>query len=1003
MEIQVHKRLTLLLVLAVLYAFIPVSARPKKEKADSLVRLMKAETLEQLVIHGQQYRKALNSTFLHNGTYLISDTALWNVDTKIINAKGHVKVIQDETILTSDKLDYFIDDNLIQFRGSLVQLENKKRNILRTRHLDYNTKDSIAIFANGASMRDADGQIIESMNGTYNSHSKHFIFETKVNMYSDSMFVKTGILFYFTEQERAEFPSFIDFWKDGNMLSADRGWYDKPSETLFFTDHVHGLTPDQEVWTDSLYYYRAPGDLLMLGRVQLQDTTRNVTAVGEKLHYNDTLSRVKLQKNAAVVMRTGEGAKRDTIYMGADTLVYRTIKRCDISDGTVKSCEARLSDILTDPVTEFRRKAAEAAAAAKEENKKFEKPGAPVPRKDDGEEGASPRRKKKKTEEKPSGAETPAVSDSLAASDVPAAPDSLAVVDSLAAAQARKDSLTAPLTQALERIDSLAGTVAPADSLANAGDMDVTPPRDMDIDAPSIPDTAAALLGPADLTDTSAVKDTTARADSVPPPPDTTKIGFITGIKNVRIFRKDIQMRCDSMCYTDLDSIARFYVDPVVWNDGNRQYTADSLFFLVDENGPKKASLQSNAFVIIQQNEVSYDQIKGTEIMAYFNPEDNSLRRFDALGGASGIFYLRENETFATVNKVESKMMSGILADGDIDQVYYFESPKNNAFPVPQIPEADKIMKGFNWRPDERPASPEAITTITPRPSERTYYESKPGPAFVQTELYFPGYIKGIKRAIAIRDSLARIKKPAEPVTLPEDSLASLPALADSVALDTTEFKASVELADSLLQADKPAMHDGGAQETSDSLQLAGGAPLDSLGTGSAKPEDTVEETDPLSVPTLDPKQKRKEERELKRKLRQAARDAREAAREARWAELDRQDSLKLVAKQQKALEKQRAKTLKLILKLQKQDEEDQAKLEKYIAKYRKQYEREQKRKASRKRTPAVEAGGEVPAPPESGAQTPRGDAVLRDDGIVDDSPVLGGGSLSRAEGGPGI
>ena len=125
MEIQVHKRLTAVLALAAILSVLPAdAARPRKEKADSLVRLMKAESIEQMTIGGQQYRKAIKSTFLHNGTYLISDTALWNVDTKIINAKGNVKVIQDETILTSDKLDYLIDENLAQFRGTLVQLKN---------------------------------------------------------------------------------------------------------------------------------------------------------------------------------------------------------------------------------------------------------------------------------------------------------------------------------------------------------------------------------------------------------------------------------------------------------------------------------------------------------------------------------------------------------------------------------------------------------------------------------------------------------------------------------------------------------------------------------------------------------------------------------------------------------------------------------------------------------------------------------------------------------------
>jgi lipopolysaccharide export system protein LptA len=195
------------------------------------------------------------STFLHNGTYLISDTALWNVETKVIKATGHVKVIQDETVLTSDKLDYYIDDNLVQFTGTLVQLQNKKRNTLRTRYLDSNTRDSIAYFRNGASMRDEKGQIIESLSGSYRSKDKVFTFMDNVNMFSDSVFIKTNRLFYHSDEEKAEFPVYIDFWKGGNMLSAEEGWYNRSAGVFFFRRDVHGLTPEQEMWSDTLYYY----------------------------------------------------------------------------------------------------------------------------------------------------------------------------------------------------------------------------------------------------------------------------------------------------------------------------------------------------------------------------------------------------------------------------------------------------------------------------------------------------------------------------------------------------------------------------------------------------------------------------------------------------------------------------------------------------------------------------------------------------------------------------
>ena len=63
-----------------------------------------------------------HARFEHNSTLLVCDTALWNVNTNVINAFGNVQIIQNSTVLSSESLDYLIDQNLAQFRGSLVQL-----------------------------------------------------------------------------------------------------------------------------------------------------------------------------------------------------------------------------------------------------------------------------------------------------------------------------------------------------------------------------------------------------------------------------------------------------------------------------------------------------------------------------------------------------------------------------------------------------------------------------------------------------------------------------------------------------------------------------------------------------------------------------------------------------------------------------------------------------------------------------------------------------------------
>ena len=357
------------------------------ERKDSLVRLISAESLQLIEKGTQHYRKAIDATFLHNGTYLICDTAQWYVEARKIRAEGHVKVIQEGTILTGDNLDYLIDESLVQFRGSVVQLEDENHNTLRTRFLDYNTRDSVAYFQKGGSMKDKDGQIIESIDGSYDSKIGLFNFRNKVNMFTDSIFVKTEELDYETGPSLATFKAEIDFWKDGNMLSADSGWYSRPSETFFFTGHVHAMSKDQEAWSDSLFYYRNTENLHLLGNAQVQDTTRSVFALAGSIYYEDSLKQVTLTRDAAVALDTQRDVRElhavpdstsesgfrydtlrrseaDTLYFGANSIVYRSIRKFEIPEGELKDAETRMEEIHVDAVAEYRKKAAEAAAQA---------------------------------------------------------------------------------------------------------------------------------------------------------------------------------------------------------------------------------------------------------------------------------------------------------------------------------------------------------------------------------------------------------------------------------------------------------------------------------------------------------------------------------------------------------------------------------------------------------------------------------------------------------------
>ena len=851
-----------------------------QDRTDSLVTLVSAKSAQLIERDGQNFRKVTGpARFLHNNTYLLCDSALWNVTTNIIDAVGHVQIIQDRTRLSSGSLQYVVDDDLAKFRGGLVQLEDKDKNTLRTRYLDYNTKDSVAIFQNGASMRDKDGQVIESLYGSYDSKASLFVFNDQVNMYMDTTFVKTSRLEYRSDINTAYFGYRTDMWQDDNMLSANDGWYDRDNELFFFRRNVHLLTKNQETWSDTLYYHRKVNDVELLGTVELMDTTRNVFALAGRVEYTDSISRVKMTITPAVmsVDEDKQTHKRDTVWVGGDTLVYRGIKRHKVDSLWKVDADKRLKDLQGDPVTEYRKKAAEAAAKAAEEAAK-ENANAQAGR-DRGPGGA------KGGPPKGAGGPPPATDD--AASD-DADPDEASPPDTTAAAQ----------------------MLPPTDSL---------------------------IVEPA--------------------PVDTSRISFIWATGRVKLFRNDMQMSCDSLAYNDLDSLVRLYRDPLVFSDGNRQYASDSIYVVIKDRKADRARLMSNAFITTQEDTLCYDQIKGTEMMAYFDTT-RTLRRFDALGGATALFFLTENDALATVNKVESKMLYALFDDGKLDKIYYFDNAKNDAYPVVQLPKDERYMKGFRWEPERRPRSGRDITPLKPRLSQRTSYLARPHAEFKETEDYFPGHIKQIYKDIAYRDSMAVVKarQPKEAPAVaaaPKDTVAA-PAGLTTAPIDTI---APAAAQDSLSTV--PPVGLEREEENTGPDEIPEETEPEETEPETQDPEYTEPDIVDPNVTESNPEASVPDPRALKKERERAAKEAekarkaeekaaRKAQQEAKWAEKDRIYKEKQAAKEQKALEKARKKKLRELKRLEKKAQKERRIFERYLEQERKRAEKRAEREAEK-------------------------------------------------------
>lgn len=925
----------------------PVPApEPQSGDQDSLVRLISADSLQLLEVNGKSCRRVVGrpARFLHNNTYLLCDTAIWNVDDQLINAMGRVKIIQDRTELRSDKLNYYVDRDLAEFRGSVVILTDKDNNTLKTRFLDYNTKDSVAVFRNGASMRDKDGQIIESMSGSYDSKIKTFTFSEDVNMYTDSVFVKTTWLKYESDLSLATFGYNTHAWKDGDMLSSNAGTYDRSAENFFFNRDVHVMTDTQEGWCDSLYFNRTTMDVTMLGNAQVSDTTRSVHALAGRMDYVDSLSEVTLTRQPAVVAEVDDENGRDSVWVGAEQLRYWTVPKCDLDSMELVLSAERLKSIAVDPVSELRRQAAEAAAKAAEEAAA-----------NDPNNAANAAKRKaeydKQTEAKGTGrtkVEKPArisFSKPSPADTVAVAADTIAVEDPAVAADI-SDVEDVSIVDAVEAADTVAAG-EPAVGESVVGESAVESPAVAGVsavvaDVEDMPVRAAEIGGEAEdipeftelkmATDSLAVAtdSLTVAADSLAAPKDTTKIGFMSAMGKVKIYRSTMQVTCDSLRYCDLDSLARLYREPKIWNEENHQYISDSVYVVIRNNAMEKANLMSNAFIHVQEDSIHYDQIRSAEMVAYFDKE-GQLSRFDALGGALALFYIEENDALATVNKKDAKMLSAVFKDGTIQRIYYFQEVKSDAYPVVQMTKEDQTIKGFAWTPQDRPKSRYDITGLGFRNSQRKRYEAVPQPRFYQTDIYFPGYIADVHRQLQVRDSLKAVRAR-------QRELERLQA----------EENAAREAADSLAKADSLGLVDSlglaGSPAKNDSLAIA-----DSLATVDVPADSLANAADSLAAAQPD-------EREMRRQQKLAekaeAKRLRDEAREARWAEQDAKDALRQARKDAKKAEALRRKKARALRTAEQEKSREAVLLQKYLLKMEKAKARKEA-KALKSETPA--------------------------------------------------
>ena len=190
--------------------------------------------------------------------------------------------------------------------------------------------------------------------------------------------------------------------------------------------------------------------------------------------------------------------------------------------------------------------------------------------------------------------------------------------------------------------------------------------------------------------------------------PDTSRI--MIAHPRVRFYRSDLQGLCDSLCFTQRDSIMTLYHHPIVWS-GKRQIFGNEINVHLNDSTVDWAKLPEFGFAAEHIEEEFYDQLTGKEMIAYFT--DGHLSHLDVSGNVQAIYLPMENDS--TYNKIGNITGSFLAADFDgnsIKKMSVWPEPNGTLTPIYLAKKNSYYLPQFKWYEKLRPTSPDDIFII---------------------------------------------------------------------------------------------------------------------------------------------------------------------------------------------------------------------------------------------------------------------------------------------------
>ena len=695
----------------------------------------------------------------HNGAVITCDSAVRFTDQRW-GFFGRVLVNQDSIYIYGDSAIYDGDASLAEIYAPIIKVVDGDA-LLYTYNFRFNTEEKVGSYKGGGVLVH-DDNIIESARGYYDAGNHNIICVENVELHGEEYDMKSDSIIYNTDSELAQFFTNSEIWNaDGDYLSADAGHYDKQQDLYMVTRDGYILTKDQELWGDTLSYYRNAGHVVAYGNIQVDDFKQKMLAFGDYAEYWSDPGNMLLTRNPSIV--SYDLSQSDSVFMRGDTLQIFTISLLAEREQKEReaqekaAAEQRAKESIA-PKSESKPNAApqrsqvnQANAVATQQQdvagatdyiddesndeQLVEQPidslaqdsvvqlSAKEQKALEHKQAKEAARKAKEAKKREKAAIRKVHLDSIAKVRQAKATAILEKMKAKEMERIAKDSVRR--AERREKLLAKGGDVAELDSIdslarvRNERVLRQMEQRSDSVDKPksNIPQAEDMIVeNEGDIKSGSEQNDSIS-ADSV--------YRLVKAYRNVKMFRKDAQMVCDSLVSSSQDSIVHLYLDPVLWN-GTNQLASKMMDLHTKNQKLVRAEFDGTPIMVAIIDSTYYNQVAGKKMIAYFR--DNDIYRNDVDGNVQTIYFQRENEQTTLVTEMvylESASASFYIEDRELVGMTYRNDVPFTMYPINQVPESQPLkLANFKWVPTLRPELKDVFDR-TIRPSQRENEERK--------------------------------------------------------------------------------------------------------------------------------------------------------------------------------------------------------------------------------------------------------------------------------------